>query len=107
MTNDDLIRLIEDSAGVSALFCESEVRFAFDLLREYLSPAARPQVVVIASDDGDWEALYLNGRKVREDHSLNWRFILEALGIPYSNSYVPVDPYDTDASFPETLPSPP
>lgn len=37
----------------------------------------------------DWTALYLNGRKVIENHSLDETDILEALGITFEQVWVP------------------
>ena len=69
--------------------------------------ASRPSIAVVSSSDGDWHAFYLNGEKQFEGHSLHWGFVLNALNIPFESREVKVDPYDPEASFPETLPSPP
>lgn len=40
-----------------------------------------PNCTVVSSSDGDWEALYLDGIKTVEGHSLRPRDIFEALGV--------------------------
>lgn len=37
-------------------------------------------IKIISASDGDWEALYLDGKKVLEGHSLDPRQALEAVG---------------------------
>lgn len=42
-----------------------------------------PKILVASSECGDWEQLYINGKKGYGNHSLNWRDILQELGIPW------------------------
>lgn len=51
---------------------------------------------------GDWVAMYIDGRKVAEGHSLNEYQVLDALGVPYTSEEVDDDPYQ-DTPYPEEL----
>jgi hypothetical protein len=42
-------------------------------------------------DDGEWYALYVDGKNVFEGHSLYWRELLDALGVEYEVDEVPGD----------------
>lgn len=60
-------------------------------------------------EGGDWVALYVNGVKVEEGHSLNPAMVATALGLEFTESRVEID-YDTgstpdgDDPFPHRLP---
>ena len=56
-------------------------------------------------DAGDWEALYVDGEKKREGHSLHWSHVLEALEIPYTEcEAVALDPrWPETVDFPDRL----
>jgi len=41
-----------------------------------------PNAVIVSNSSGDWEALYLNGVKVADGHSLSPSDIFQALEIP-------------------------
>lgn len=62
-------------------------------------------IKIISASDGDWEALYVNGKKVLEGHSLDAKQSLEAVGLIVESVEVDADPYATDEAFPETLDS--
>lgn len=34
------------------------------------------KLVIVFSEAGDWEGLYINGELVEEGHSLNWRRVI-------------------------------
>jgi hypothetical protein len=40
------------------------------------------KVALVHSTDGDWIGLYIDGKLVMEDHSLQESEVLEAVGIP-------------------------
>lgn len=54
----------------------------------YAEPA--PSVVFVTGDD--WVALYIDGKKVEEGHSLHWSHVLDALGIKYEQQEAPKIP---------------
>lgn len=58
-------------------------------------------ITFLFDEGGDWEALYVDGRKIIENHSLSSTQVLDALGIEYERREVPEDPYGD--GFPETL----
>lgn len=41
-------------------------------------------VVLMQSEEGDWQGLYINGELEVEDHSLSPSQVLDALGIPHT-----------------------
>lgn len=61
-------------------------------------------VHIIDSSDGDWIALYKDGVKVAEGHSIYVTEALEVLGIEFTKEEVDVDPYDPESCFPDKLP---
>jgi hypothetical protein len=63
-----------------------------------------PKVHFIRSSEGDWTAMYVDGQKVAEGHSLDDREVCKALGIKATSVEVDVDPYENqDKYFPEKL----
>jgi hypothetical protein len=42
-----------------------------------------PSVILVSCEGGDWEAIYVDGVKRSENHSLSADDILSALGIDY------------------------
>lgn len=59
------------------------------------------KIHIIEADD--WVAIYKDGVKVEENHSVPLTFGLEALGIDYTKEWVEVDVYDPMEHFPERL----
>lgn len=45
---------------------------------------AEQTIHLVTSEAGDWTALYIDGQKVIENHSLNPHEVLEALGLPFT-----------------------
>lgn len=39
------------------------------------------KITIIEDSDGEWIALYINGKKVYENHSLHWEDIITHLGL--------------------------
>jgi len=65
------------------------------------------KVHIITDLYGDWIALYKDGSKVAEGHSLDEKQVLDALGIEYTESEISNDEYDTgihEDFFPKVLP---
>jgi len=61
-------------------------------------------ITVITSEDGDWEALYLDGELKLEGHSLAWEHILDLLGIEYEKTEIGLEALEQMAfSFPKKL----
>lgn len=56
-----------------------------------------PDVTIISSSSGDWEALYLNGKKVKEGHSLEVTDVLRHLGIQVATKEIKCD--DDEAGY--------
>ena len=48
-----------------------------------VSETSTPEVVLVVSNSGDWEALYRGGTRIAENHTLYACDVLTALGIPY------------------------
>lgn len=61
------------------------------------------RVRFITSSDGDWVAMYIDGRQVAEGHSIDGREMLKLCGIKVISEEVDVDPYDTGAAFPSKI----
>jgi hypothetical protein len=63
--------------------------------------------LTIVTNNGDWEALYKDGKKVYENHRISKDDILDALGIEVENVDVPEEgdvDYDENVNyFPDTL----
>lgn len=60
------------------------------------------EIVFVTGDD--WIAMYVNGEKVIDGHSLPYRSILEALGIPFTTQEAPrVDPNLGEVVYGDTL----
>jgi len=62
------------------------------------------QVTILSSEGGDWTALYIDGKKAIENHSLSEREVVEALGIDcecreLSDEYLE----ESGSNFPDTL----
>jgi hypothetical protein len=62
------------------------------------------KVHFIRSSDGDWVAMYLDGKKVAEGHSLDIVKVALLCGAWVSGVDVDVDEFDPDSAFPEILP---
>lgn len=62
-----------------------------------------PKIDIIACDD--WIALYRDGIKIEEGHSISLMTGLTALGISVTEKWLSADPYTVDLSdcFPERL----
>lgn len=60
-------------------------------------------IVILSGSDGDWTALYKDGVRVEQNHSISLRQGLEALGIPFEDREVEpegvTDEFGTDPSF--------
>lgn len=63
--------------------------------------AAMTRHVTLAHCD-DWVAMYVNGRKVRENHSLSEHEILEALGISFDQRWLD-DEWVEEHGMPESV----
>jgi hypothetical protein len=61
-----------------------------------------PEITFMHSEGGDWVALYSDGDKIDEGHSLTPEMVLEALEIPFTSIEVKVDEYG-EADFPDIL----
>jgi hypothetical protein len=61
------------------------------------------RVRFITSSDGDWVAMYVDGVKVAEGHSISRYDVLDALDIPYASEEIDVDPYAVDEAFPDEI----
>jgi hypothetical protein len=57
----------------------------------------------IKAASGDWVAMYVDGKKVLEGHTVDAMEVLEQVGIQATDIEVVVDEDDPDASFPEGL----
>lgn len=59
---------------------------------------AKPDITIVKAETGDWIGLYLNGRLVLENHSINLDEGLRVLGI----DFLTVPEYDLkdDGQFP-------
>lgn len=62
---------------------------------------SKPRIHIRGAIDGDWEALYVDGKKVEETHTISMRKALQALGVEFTSEEVEAEPYGE--SFPETL----
>lgn len=62
------------------------------------------------SDQGDWVALYVEGKLVASNHSLDVRSVLDGLGIAYTSEVMELDDIGNTADgsdpFPERLAEP-
>ncbi len=47
-----------------------------------------PQITFVNSEDGDWVGVYLDGKLVQQDHSLDCDDILDILKIEYKSYWV-------------------
>ncbi len=45
----------------------------------------------------DWQALYIDGKKVFENHTITPEDILDAMNIEYTSTYI--DNFDVDADY--------
>jgi hypothetical protein len=57
---------------------------------------------IVIKRTADWEALYIDGEKALENHSLPTYAIVEAMGYDYEDEYIPEDEVDL-TTFPERL----
>jgi hypothetical protein len=48
-------------------------------------------VHIVGTEEGDWEALYVDGVLEAEGHSIDKRQLMEILAIPYTTSEVTTD----------------
>lgn len=64
--------------------------------------AKRPQIHFIKPESGDWVAMYVNGKKVAEGHSLDEYEVVEALGLTYTSDEIS-DEAAENGGFPEEL----
>lgn len=55
--------------------------------------ANKPDVTTVVSEEGDWEAIYINGEMIAEGHSLSTRQVLDAVGIENKRIQVYINPY--------------
>lgn len=62
----------------------------------------KKDIVVVGSESGDWEQLYIDGKSVYGNHSITMDDILEFLNIDYSGFTVK-DEWLEKNSFPEFL----
>lgn len=62
------------------------------------------RIHIIACDD--WMALYKDGVRVEQGHSISLMTGLTALGIPITETWLNADPFEVDLTgeFPERLP---
>lgn len=96
---------------VSGPYTGDDLRsLAEDILAEFSGGEGRADPVRVhlrCSDGGDWEALYVNGRKADEDHSLGARAVLERLA-GLGLVALTADRVDAEdlgrAAFPDALP---
>jgi hypothetical protein len=63
-------------------------------------PKKMLKLLIASSESGDWEQLYLDGKRGYGNHSLHWTDVLNALGIDYETHEVPEDDHDC-CDFPE------
>lgn len=62
-----------------------------------------PKVTFLSSLKGDWVAMYVDGKKVNEGHSLPYWEVLDQLGVKFEGREVDSDPYAADNGFPDRL----
>jgi hypothetical protein len=61
------------------------------------------KITFVGEPGGDWEGLFIDGKLVREGHSLHWSHVLEALGIEYDSFDADEDWMYEHGSFPDDL----
>lgn len=49
------------------------------------------EIVFVHGDDGDWEGIYVDGKLLREDHSLEPDDVLSVLGIDYEVHWIDME----------------
>ena len=62
-----------------------------------------PKIHVRSSEEGDWSAVYLDGKLATQGHVVEWWSVLHCLGIKFTTEEVEVDDDDPEAMFPDTL----
>jgi hypothetical protein len=82
---------------------EAKVRDLEEIVTAMDAPAF-DGVIKILDNDSDWQALYVDGKKVIEGHSLSNGNVLKALGYRYE--FVEVPEEKGKAAFPDRLPPP-
>ena len=63
------------------------------------------KIKILSSTDGDWEALYIDGKKVDEGHSLQVVDVLVACGLTVETKEVECDAYNCHEAFPDEVPT--
>ena len=65
------------------------------------STAKKPtsNIVIVHDNSGDWVGIYVDGKLVREDHSIQEEDVLDAIGIPNKSVWVDME----DSRLPENL----
>lgn len=71
-TTDIIELLIQNGYQVSATGGEKHIEFQEE----------KKECVVICLEEGEWEALYINGELATADHTLSTSDMMEAIGIP-------------------------
>ena len=49
-----------------------------------MAKKTKARILVAFSEDGDWEQIYIDGKQGYGNHSVNWRDVLDALGIEWN-----------------------
>jgi hypothetical protein len=49
------------------------------------------EIVFVHGDSGDWEGIYVDGKLLREDHSLDPDDVLSVLGIAYETHWIDME----------------
>jgi hypothetical protein len=68
---------------------------------EYGECMKKKEVVIVGGDD--WEGIYIDGKLVREGHSIDSDDVLEALGIDYVSRGVNQEWLEEMGSLPDNL----
>lgn len=65
----------------------------------------KPSIVFRESEDGDWIAMYVDGKKVTENHSLSLFEVLRLAGIDYDCQSIPSELAESNPvkAFPQHL----
>jgi hypothetical protein len=65
------------------------------------STAKKPtsNIVIVHDNSGDWVGIYVDGKLVREGHSIQEEDVLDAIGIPNKSVWVDME----DSRLPENL----
>lgn len=63
--------------------------------------ATKQKLDFVTADD--WQGLYINSKLVLENHSLDWRHILDALDIEYDNDVIDEKWMEENGRLPKDL----